>query len=422
MKIVLANWGSRGEIEPCVAIGRELLRRGHEVRVAVAPDLVDFVEAAGVTGVAYGLDFHGIQEPYREFWTYFFRRFWRFVKLGRMWREVSGPLSQCREQVSATLKSLVAEADLLITGINYEDVAANVAEGCDIPLVALHYFPMRENGQLLSFLPAPIGRLAMKVFWWSAWRGPKKIEDAQRRELGLPKATTPWSRRIAERGSLEIQAYDELCFPGLAAEWATRVGQRPFVGTLTMELATDTDVEVAAWIAGGIPPICFGFGSIPVESPADTVAMIAAVTMKLGERALICGAATDFNGSPLPEHVKVVRTMSYAAIFPICRAVVHHGGAGTTAASMRSGAPTLILWTGADQWIWGDRVTRLGVGTSRRFAATTEETLLADLRTILAPQCSVRARALAPRMTKPEESVKSTADLVENFARFKRLS
>ena len=66
MKIVLANWGSRGEIEPCVAIGRELLRRGHEVRVAVAPDLVDFVEAAGVTAVAYGLDFHGIQEPYRS--------------------------------------------------------------------------------------------------------------------------------------------------------------------------------------------------------------------------------------------------------------------------------------------------------------------------------------------------------------------
>jgi UDP:flavonoid glycosyltransferase YjiC (YdhE family) len=281
---------------------------------------------------------------------------------------------------------------------------------------------MRDNGQLLSFLPAPIGRLAMKVFWWSAWRGPKKIEDAQRRELGLPKTTTPWSRRIAERGSLEIQAYDELCFPGLAAEWATRVGQRPFVGTLTMELATDTDAEVAEWIATANPPICFGFGSIPVESPAETVSMIAAVTAKLGERALICAAATDFNDSSLPEHVKVVRTMNYATIFPICRAVVHHGGAGTTAASMRSGTPTLILWTGADQWIWGDRVTRLGVGTSRRFAATTEETLLADLLTILAPQCSARARALAPRLTKPEESVKSTADLVESFASAKRLS
>ena len=82
----------------------------------------------------------------------------------------------------------------------------------------------------------------------------------------------------------------------------------------------------------------------------------------------------------------------------------------------------MVLWTGADQWIWGDRVTRLGAGTSRRFAATTEETLLADLRTILTPQCNARARALAPRMTKPEESVKLTADLLENFARLERLS
>ena len=121
----------------------------------------------------------------------------------------------------------------------------------------------------------------------------KEAEDAQRRELGLPKATGPSSRRIVERGSLEIQAYDELCFPGLAAEWAS--GRRPFVGALTMELPTDADDEVASWIAAGTPPIYFGFGSMPVESPADTVAMISAACTQLGERALICSGANDFN-------------------------------------------------------------------------------------------------------------------------------
>ena len=67
---------------------------------------------------------------------------------------------------------------------------------------------------------------------------------------------------MTKRGSLEIQAYDEVCFPGLAAEWAKWDGQRPFVGALTMELTTDADDEVASWIAAGPPPICFGFGSI----------------------------------------------------------------------------------------------------------------------------------------------------------------
>ena len=85
----------------------------------------------------------------------------------------------------------------------------------------------------------------MTVFEWLAWRVTEKFEDAQRRGLGLPKVTGPAPRRITERGSLEIQAYDEVCYPGLAAEWAKWDGRRPFVGALTMELPTDTDDEVA---------------------------------------------------------------------------------------------------------------------------------------------------------------------------------
>ena len=118
----------------------------------------------------------------------------------------------------------------------------------------------------------------------------KDVDDAQRRELGLPRAAAPAAKRIAERGSLEIQAYDEVCFPGLAAEWN---GRRPFVGALTMELPTDADDEVASWIAAGTPPIYFGFGSTPVQSPADTIAMIAAACAELGERALIYSGTSD---------------------------------------------------------------------------------------------------------------------------------
>ena len=113
-----------------------------------------------------------------------------------------------------------------------------------------------------------------------------------------------------------------------------------------MELPTDADEEVASWIAAGTPPIFFGFGSMPVESPADTLAMISAACAQLGERALVCAGWTDFSDVPHFDHVKVVGAVNYAAIFPACRAVVHHGGAGTTAAGLRAGVPTLILSTG----------------------------------------------------------------------------
>jgi UDP:flavonoid glycosyltransferase YjiC (YdhE family) len=236
----------------------------------------------------------------------------------------------------------------------------------------------------------------------------------------LPKATGPSSRRIAKRGSLEIQAYDEVCFPGLAAEWAKWGGQRPFVGALTIELPTDADDEVASWIAAGTPPIFFGFGSTPVKSPAETVAMIGAACAELGERALICSAGTDFSGVPHFEHVKTVASMNYAPAFPACRAVVHHGGTGTTAAGLRAGVPTLILPTFGDQTLWGTQVKRLEVGFARRFSSATHQSLVADLRRILAPEYVARAREISTRMTKSVESVAVAADHLENSARRRR--
>ena len=421
MKFVLAFYGTRGDVEPGVAVGRELLRRGHNVRMAVPPDLVGFAESAGLLAVAYGPDTQAWLEATRNFWTRLFRNFWRIKEVAKLLRESREPGTRSWGEMSTTLTSLTDGADLLITGLSYQELAANVAEYCDVPLATVLWLPIRVNGHLLPRLPAPLIRSAMTVYEWLVWRGVKKAEDVQRRELGLPKATGPAPRRIAERGSLEIQAYDEVCFPGLAAEWAKWNGRRPFVGTLTMELPTDADEEVASWIAAGKPPIFFGFGSIPVESPADTIAMIGAACAQLGERALVCSGWTDFSHVPHFDHVKVVGAVNFATVFPACRAVVHHGGAGTTAAGLRAGVPTLILWMADVQVMWGAAVKRLKMGTSRRFSTTTQKSLVADLRTILAPQYANRAREIASRMNKPTESVATAADLLENFAPLRRV-
>lgn len=417
MKFVLATWGSRGDIEPSLAIGRELLRRGHDVQMAVPPDLADFTSAAGPEAVAFGPPSRAILDAHRNFWTCFFRNPWKIRELVRARGEIAGPLLQGWQDMSATLMSMADGADLILTGINFEDAAANVAEHYDIPLATLHYFPLRPNPQVLPFLPAPLGRSAVRAFWWMSWRGTKKVEDTQRWELSLPRASGSAPRRITDRGSLEIQAYDEACFPGLASEWSTRAAQRPFVGTLTLELATDADDDVMSWIAAGTPPIFFGFGSIPVESPADTIAMIAAVCARLGERALVGAAGTDFSGVPYFEHVKVVGTLNYASVFPACRAVVHHGGSSTTPIVMRAGVPQVILFWDLVHAIYGAAVKRLKVGTARRFSTATEETMVADLRAILDPAYVARARELATRITEPAKSASTAADLVEAFAR-----
>jgi UDP:flavonoid glycosyltransferase YjiC (YdhE family) len=417
MRFVLASWGSRGDVEPNLTVGCELVRRGHDVCMAVPPDLVEFTEAAGVAAVGFGPEAKSILDAHRDFWTCFFSRPWRLRAMTRARLEIAGPLLRGWQEMSTTLTSLADGADLIFTGINFEDAAANVAEYYGIPLATLHYFPLRPNGQTLRFLPAWLARSAVQAFWWVTWLGTKKAEDAQRRALGLPKATGSAARRITERGSLEIQAYDDVCFPGLATEWATFDRQRPFVGTLTLELPTDADAEVASWIASGTPPIYFGFGSIPVESPADTIAMIAAACARLGERALVGAAGTDFGNVPEFDHVKVVGAVNFATVFPACRALVHHGGSSTTPLAMRAGVPQLVLFWDLVHAVYGAAVKRLKVGTARRFSTATEESLVADLRTVLAPEYLARAREIGTRITEPAKSAAAAADLLEDFAR-----
>lgn len=407
MKFALAVHGTRGDVEPCAAVGLELLRRGHEVRMAVPPNMIGFVESAGLAAVAYGPDSE------EELDEDFFRNFWKIQNPVSLISAGKEYITRGWAEMSATLTSLAEEADLVLTGMIYQEVAGNVAEYYDIPMAALHYLPVRVNGHLIPILPSPLIRSAISAIWWLHWRMTKDAEDVQRRELGLRNAAGPAPRRMMQRGALEIQAYDELCFPGLAAEWGWR---RPFVGALTMELTTDVDDEVVSWIAAGTPPIYFGFGSMPVESPSDTVAMISAACSQLGERALICSGATNFTQIPQMANVKVVRAVNHAAVFPDCRAVVHHGGAGTTSAGMRAGVPTLILWIGADQPIWAAAVKRLKVGSAQRFSTTSQESLVTNLRGILTPQYITRAREVATQMTKSTESITTAADLLEDTA------
>jgi UDP:flavonoid glycosyltransferase YjiC (YdhE family) len=412
VKFALASYGTRGDIEPSTAVGCELRRRGHEVRLAVPPNLVGLVESAGLDVVSYGPD------QQQGFWDVdFLGKFWKVREVIDSWREVQNLLAQSWADMSATLVSVADGADLLFTGPGFPAVPANVAEYYGIPLATMHYVPMLPNSQVAPGMPAPLVRAAVRALDWPQRLVTKKAEDTQRRELGLPKATGPAPRRITARGSLEIQAYDAVCFPELASEWQKWGERRPFVGTLTMEMATDADEDVAAWIAAGTPPIFFGFGSTAVKSPVETVDMIGAACAQLGERAVVCSGWSDFSEVPAIDHVKVVGPVNYATVFPACRAVVHHSGAGTTAAGLRAGVPTLSLWSLGDQRIWAGQIKRLTVGTARPFAATTEQTLVEDLREILAPDCVARAREIATRMTTPAQSAAKTADLLENFAR-----
>lgn len=414
MTFAIAVHGTRGDVEPCVAIALELRRRGHDVCLAVPPNLVSFVAAAGAgTALPYGVD------SQKQLDADLFRDFWKPQNPAKALRRGREYIAQGWPEMTETLRSITADADLILTGTTYEEVAANVAEQRNVPLAALHYFPFRPSSVLLPMpLPRRVRDTGFSIAEWVHWRILKQPEDVQRRELGLQPARVRAIRRILDSGALEIQAYDEALFPGLAVEWR---GIRPLVGAISLELPTGDDDELAQWMAAGTPPIYFGFGSMPVESPADAVTIITAACAELGERALISTGVWDLDDLPPNPSVKYVGAVNHARVFPGCRAVVHHGGAGTTAAGVRAGVPTVVLWVGADQPVWGRQLQRLKLGVAQRFSKLSSRSLAAALRTVLQPAYGARARIAGTLMTTSTQSTAAAADLLEVAARRGRI-
>jgi UDP:flavonoid glycosyltransferase YjiC (YdhE family) len=388
VKFVFATYGSRGDTEPCVAVAGELRRRGHDVRMAltVADDMRGYVESAGLVTVPYGRDWQELLRD--EDFTHMLENPMSAIP------QAAAYVAEFAAEKSAILVSLAGGADLMVAGLTEQTLAANVAEHQGIPLAALHFLP----AQILQQQGSADGAAAMQS------------DRAQRRALGLPEQP-PFAAK-----PLEIQAYDQICVPGVAVGWADSAERRPFVGALTLQLPTDEDEDVLAWIAAGTPPVYFGFGSTPLSAPADTIAAISAAAARVGVRALICLGASDFAGIPLQSHVRVVREVNHAVVFRLCLAVVHHGGAGTTAAGLRAGVPELVLWNGFDQPMWATCIALLQVGAERCFAESTLDSLVADLRVVLEPQYALHAKEIADQMTRPAESLTRAADLLEAAA------
>src|SRR5246127_3214839 len=164
MKVVVVGHGGRGDVEPCVAVGRELLRRGHDVLVAVAPNMLEFVESVGLAAVAYGPDSREEMNPATELLRDFETQIHSRV---RVLTAVVEHVTQVKADKTATLVTVTQGADLLVAGFNEQGVAANVAEYYGIPLAAVHPFPTR--------IWSPESMVSV---------GAKETDDAQRVALG----------------------------------------------------------------------------------------------------------------------------------------------------------------------------------------------------------------------------------------------
>ncbi|MFD3745196.1 glycosyltransferase [Nocardia sp. NPDC058633] len=410
-RFLLAFNGTRGDIQPAVVIGAELARRGHDVVVGAPPNLCEFVAAAGLSAEPFGYDTHALMN------SEVVRTRMRSGGPRQRWRAFTEIRDLGWSQAVSDMAALGTGADAILTGFVTEQIAAPFAESVDAVCISVHHAPIRPNSTV-SPVPAAMSGLPPvlnRACWWltdtAMWVLTRDRQNALRRALGIEGAV-----ERSPRDRLEIQAYDPSLCPELVSEWSA---DRPFVGFLGLageqrrRIGADTgDAALLDWIRIGTAPVYFGFGSMPVPDPTAVVSAIVTACERLGVRALISTGWADLAPSDT-ENVRVVGALDHEQILPLCRAAVHHGGAGTTAAALRAGIPSLVCWVGSDQPYWGAQCVRHGVGASVRLKGLTADVLVAELNTVLTPECARRAEQVAGELITPEQAVARCADLVE---------
>jgi len=371
MQVVMLALGSRGDVQPFVALGVALHARGHRVTVAAAADYAPLVAAAGlafapVAGYVRELmDFDlvnalldGAHNP-----LYFARRFLR-------------ELAPLFTTIMADCWHVAQQADLLLVSTLGRYLGLNLIEKRPCPLVVVHFHPLLPTAtqahvnfpSLPPWLPWA-GRYHRLTYWLGEhgfWQllGPL-INRARRTVLGLSALSRGALYRRAQAALPTLYAYSPTVLPlppEITLPPATTLTGYWF---LPPRSAWQPPPQLQAFLAAGPPPVAITFGSIlGGRNPDRVTQLLVDALCQSGQRGLIYRGWGDLGNIALPSTVLAIDAMPHDWLFARCAAVVHHGGAGTTAAALRAGVPSVVVPVFGDQRLWAERVHMLGAGPS----------------------------------------------------------
>jgi UDP:flavonoid glycosyltransferase YjiC (YdhE family) len=396
MRVRIITIGSQGDVRPYVAFGRGLRIAGHDVRIATHPGFAQMVRE-------HGLDFAPVAGDPREQADN--PRLRALHDDGRnpflWWRtfnEVDAPLMRQRLR---DCWEACRDADAVVVSVLPYLLGYAIARRLDVPLVRAFYFPVSPTRtQPADFVPSWLrlgGRanlasyqLQRHVLWQVArpW-----IARAARDVLGLREL--PWSEpfgELDERQQLLLYCYSRAVAPP-PDDWGDWID---VTGYWFLDRSTDwqPSPSLMAFLEKGPPPVYVGgFGSMSNRDPTELARVVVGALALVGQRAIVL---TGWGGLPpaqLPPEIFPVDWVPFDWLLPRVSAVVHHGGAGTTAAGLRAGAPTVIVPFFLDQFFWGRRVAALGVGPQPVPRARLETGRLADAIRQATADADMRARA-----------------------------
>lgn len=422
----MAVVGSRGDVQPFAALGYALVTAGHEVTITANADAAGLVAAAGARFVPFDLDIHQMltsPEGQRTVSNGKTRQFLDFANRS---------LGEVRESAGKGVLAAAQGADVLVTGMGIDDYALAAGQALGVPVLLGYLVPWLPSAEFpqvmmcrMPLLPESLGgpanRLSHRVTEWVHWRGRQEQVNAFRRSLGLPAAQGSIVTAAARLGTPALLAYSAAVFPRpgdwhpdsvLTGYWRLPPQARQRLGE------SEPSPELADWLSAGEPPVFMGFGSMPILDPAPLVEATIEAARRTGVRVLIGAGWTELAkaGVTLPEYVRLTGDVDFDWLFPRCRAVIHHGGSGTTGAGLTAGRPTWIYSLYFDQPFWGTRVRRLGVGGHGRFRDMRARPLAEVIRRLGHDDIRQRASVLGDQLRR-EEGVAAAMAVITRHAR-----
>jgi sterol 3beta-glucosyltransferase len=213
------------------------------------------------------------------------------------------------------------------------------------------------------------------------WQSTKSVDAETRKLLGLPKPPF-WGpfRDLARRQTPTLYGYSTHVLPR-PQDWNAQIHITGY-WFLDEGEGWQPPADLVAFLDAGDPPVYIGFGSMGSRNPEEAGRIALDALARSGQRGIIAAGWGGLKTGDLPESVHLISALPHSWLFPRMAAVVHHGGAGTTAAGLRAGVPSIITPFGMDQPFWGRRVAELGVGpqpiprkklTAERLAAAITE-------------------------------------------------
>ncbi|MCO4764430.1 MAG: glycosyltransferase family 1 protein [Myxococcales bacterium] len=353
MKILLSPIGSRGDVQPMVALGLGLRARGHTV---------DFLAAEtfdALLSERYGFRCLPGTPDIQEMLTTHAADLSSPIATARLLsREVK---SQLQGQIDA-LCGVVRAYDLVV-GAGVHMAGASVCEAKGVPYRSALYVPqLLPSGAHPPFL-VPYQGLPAGLNRWMHGISNRLIDRwmlqplrGYRRSAGLPD--------VADAMTMVLGKAPLLCcaseLAGIPDDTRLEVQQ---TGALVLPLPADTalDANLLQFIEAGTPPVYVGFGSMVDPTPERTADLVREAAAIAGVR-IVLGTGWSDSHAQVGEQVMVIRAAPHALLLPRCLAAVHHGGAGTTFAAAMAGVPQLLVPHLMDQYYWGARITERGLG------------------------------------------------------------